>query len=137
MKWHLLAILVPATALAACGSIRHAGPHSASYADGAVVDGIASYYGDEYQGRPTASGERFDQAKRTAAHRTLPFDTIVRVTDPATGRSVVVRVNDRGPFVPGRVIDLSRSAAAELGILRRGIAPVTLEVLSGPRPTRR
>ncbi len=127
MKWRLAALLLPACAVSACGgSAIPSAPHSASYA---VVDGIASYYADEYAGRPTASGELFDPSKMTAAHRTLPFGTVVRVTDPATGRSVVVRINDRGPFRPGRVIDLSRAAAAELGILRRGVAPVRLQVL--------
>ncbi|WP_109808239.1 septal ring lytic transglycosylase RlpA family protein [Sphingosinithalassobacter portus] len=127
MKWRLAVLMLPAFAVSACGgSAISSAPNSASYA---VVDGVASYYADEYAGRPTASGELFDPSKMTAAHRTLPFGTVVRVTDPATGRSVVVRINDRGPFRPGRVIDLSRAAAAQLGILRRGIAPVRLQVL--------
>ena len=99
---------------------------------GPVQTGVASYYADKYQGRRTASGERFDQRKMTAAHRTLPFGTKVRVTDPANGRSVVVRVNDRGPFVKGRVIDLSRAAAERLGIVRAGLADVRIEVLATP-----
>lgn len=92
-------------------------------------DGLASYYADKYQGHKTASGEPFDTARLTAAHRTLPFGTRVRVTNLDNGRSVVVRVNDRGPFVSGRVIDLSPAAAKQLGMLRAGVARVKLEVV--------
>jgi rare lipoprotein A len=88
--------------------------------------GIASFYRYDSQ---TANGEKFDPQKLTAAHRTLPFGTRLRVTDVATGRSVTVRVNDRGPFVPGRVIDLSYSAAEKLGIVGRGVARVKLAVV--------
>ncbi|WP_188054004.1 septal ring lytic transglycosylase RlpA family protein [Sphingosinithalassobacter sp. CS137] len=116
-----------AAALSACSAVP--GPRMGAAPPAALNDGVASYYGDEYAGRPTASGERYDPGAMTAAHRTLPFGTIVRVTDPATGRSVTVRINDRGPFRPGRVIDLSYAAAAELGLIRRGIAPVTLALV--------
>ena len=92
-------------------------------------DGLASYYADKYQGHKTASGERFDTARLTAAHRTLPFGTKVRVTNLDNGRSVVVRVNDRGPFVSGRIIDLSPAAAKQLDMLRAGVVRVKLEVL--------
>jgi rare lipoprotein A len=95
-------------------------------------DGLASYYADKYQGRKTASGETFDTARLTAAHRTLPFGTSVRVTNVANGKSVVVRVNDRGPFVRGRVIDLSRAAADKLGMVRAGLADVKVEVIDRP-----
>lgn len=88
--------------------------------------GLASFYAE---GPRTASGERFDRHKLTAAHRTLPFGTRVRVTNVATGRSVTVRINDRGPFVPGRVVDVSYSAAELLGITGRGVAKVKLEVV--------
>ncbi len=91
--------------------------------------GTASYYGRRFHGRRTASGERFDMNAMTAAHRTLPFGTRVRVTNPRTRQSVVVRINDRGPFVRGRTIDLSRAAATEIGMIRRGHAEVELEVL--------
>ena len=77
----------------------------------------------------TASGEKFNAGELTAAHRTLPFGTRVRVTDVATGRSVTVRVNDRGPFVPGRVVDVSQGAAESLGIVGRGVAKVKLDVV--------
>src|SRR5687767_1435960 len=80
----------------------------------AAVVGIASYYGSAHQGRKTASGERFDMNKLTAAHRTLPFGQKVRVTNLGNQRSVIVRINDRGPFVRGRIIDLSQAAAQEL-----------------------
>jgi len=88
--------------------------------------GVASYYAE---GTQTASGETFDPHALTAAHPNLPFGTRLRVTDVATGRSVIVRVNDRGPFVPGRVVDVSYSAAATLGIIGRGTAKVKLDVV--------
>ena len=100
---------------------KHApfGTHAAS-------EGLASFYVD---GSRTASGERFDPRELTAAHRTLPFGTRLRVTSVATGRSVTVRINDRGPFVPGRVIDVSYSAADRLGIVGRGVAKVKIDVV--------
>lgn len=91
--------------------------------------GIASYYGRRFAGHPTASGEIFDPTKLTAAHRTLPFGSLVRVTNPANGRSVVVRINDRGPFEPGRTIDLSRAAAKKVGLIRPGSGKVDLALL--------
>jgi rare lipoprotein A len=88
--------------------------------------GVASFYTED---QPTASGEKFDTHDLTAAHRTLPFGTRLRVTNVATGRSVTVRVNDRGPYIPGRVVDVSGSAANELGIVESGIAKVKLDVV--------
>jgi rare lipoprotein A len=88
--------------------------------------GLASYY---WQGQRTASGERFNKRELTAAHRTLPFGTRVQVTNLATGRSVTVRVNDRGPFIAGRVIDVSQAAAEELGMVDRGVTKVKLSVV--------
>src|SRR6266436_1013898 len=88
--------------------------------------GLASFY---TEGTQTASGEKFDTHELTAAHRTLPFGTRLRVTNVATGRSVTVRVNDRGPFVPGRDVDVSYSAAETLGMVRRGVAKVKLDVV--------
>ncbi len=93
------------------------------------LEGIASWYGGKFQGRLTANGETFDTNKLTAAHRELPFDTIVRVTNTQNGMTVDVRINDRGPFVDNRVIDLSRAAADAIGITSAGVAPVTLEVV--------
>jgi rare lipoprotein A len=92
-------------------------------------NGVASYYGASFAGRRTASGERFDPRKLTAAHRELPFGTRVRVTNLANGRSVTVRINDRGPFAGGRLVDLSWEAARELDMLGSGVARVRLEVL--------
>jgi len=94
--------------------------------------GIASFYHDRFQGRTTANGERFDQKAYSAAHRTLPFGTEVRVTRVDTGSSVVVTINDRGPFKKGRIVDLSRQAARDLGMVDQGLAKVKVEVLSLP-----
>lgn len=88
--------------------------------------GLASFYSE---GIKTASGEKFDARELTAAHPTLPFGTMLRVTDVKSGRSVTVRVNDRGPYVPGRIVDVSHSAAAELGMIGKGIANVRLDVV--------
>ena len=88
--------------------------------------GVASYYGKRFHGRLTANGERFDMHALTAAHKTLPFGTMVEVTNPRTGKSVTVRINDRGPFTPGRTIDLSRAAAERIGLVRRGHGTVEL-----------
>ena len=92
-------------------------------------DGLASYYADKFQGERTASGELYDSSKYTAAHRDWSFGQEVRVIRKDDGRSVVVRVNDRGPFNKSRVIDLSKAAARDLGMLHEGVLEVTLEVL--------
>jgi peptidoglycan lytic transglycosylase len=112
-------------------SSRHAAARqqAASSAKSETPDasyGLASFYGHESR---TASGEKFDASELTAAHRTLPFGTRVRVTNVATGRSVTVRINDRGPYVPGRVVDVSHSAAESLGIVKQGVAKVKLDVV--------
>ena len=91
--------------------------------------GQASFYADKYDGRRTASGERFDQQALTAAHRTLPFGTKVKVTNVRNGRSVTVRINDRGPFVRGRIIDLSRTAFGRIGNPVFGVIDVTVDPL--------
>lgn len=91
--------------------------------------GVASYYGKRFHGRRTASGEVFDKEKMTAAHRSLPFGTMVKVTREDNGAFVYVRINDRGPFTRNRLIDLSRKAAEELGIIRRGHQHVIVEVV--------
>lgn len=94
--------------------------------------GLASYYGEKFHGKRTASGEIYNMYDMTAAHRTLPFGTYVMVTNLENGRSVVVRINDRGPFAKGRVIDLSYAAAKRLGILHKGVAKVRIDVLARP-----
>lgn len=92
--------------------------------------GIASYYDREFHGKRTASGEIYNMRKCTAAHRTLPFGSIVRVTNLSNGRSVKVRINDRGPFVKGRIIDLSYGAARKLRTIGSGVTKVRIDVLS-------
>jgi rare lipoprotein A len=98
-------------------------------ADAGASSGVASYYGKKFHGRTTANGERYNMNEMTAAHRTLPFGTKVKVTNQRNERSVVVRINDRGPFVGGRVIDLSQAAAGNIGMIRSGVVPVRIEVL--------
>jgi rare lipoprotein A len=111
-------------------SIRIADPVAAEEkAYQAIGQGTASYYGRELAGNRTASGERFDPLGFTAAHRTLPLGTRLRVTNVANGRSVIVRVNDRGPFVGRRVIDVSLGAAREIQMIRSGTAQVRLELV--------
>ena len=118
-------------ALSACAttSTRPPGTGQPAPKQPAEVVGIASYYADSLHGRTTASGERYDKQELTAAHRTLPFGSRVRVTNLSNGKSVVVRINDRGPFAGKRVIDLSYAAAKELQFLGKGTTKVRLEVL--------
>jgi rare lipoprotein A len=92
-------------------------------------EGKASYYADSLAGNPTASGEPYDPSALTAAHRTLEFGTKIKVTYPKTGKSVIVEINDRGPYVDDRIIDLSRAAAEAIGLIDDGVGTVTLEVL--------
>ena len=88
--------------------------------------GKGSYYADKFQGRSTANGEKYNQNKLTAAHRTLPFGTKVKVTNLSNGRSVNVTINDRGPFAPGRIIDVSKKAARKLGMVDTGVASIEI-----------
>jgi len=126
MKHLLLSFfLVLLGGCASQGSSRDAGD-SADYR----AEGRASWYGSRHHGRRTASGERFDQHALTAAHRSLPFGSRVKVTNLANQRNVVVRINDRGPHAHGRIIDLSRAAAERLGMLRSGTARVRVERLA-------
>jgi rare lipoprotein A len=94
--------------------------------------GIASWYGPGFDGNLTANGEVYDMNGISAAHKTLPFGTVVRVVELSTGRSVVVRINDRGPFIEGRIIDLSKGAAEKLGMIDKGITKVGLRILRWP-----
>ena len=120
-----------AAALVGCSMSPLRGPATSPSPPSAVGEhigsGKASYYGSQHHGKLTASGERFNQGALTAAHRTLPFGTNVRVTNTRNGKSVVVRINDRGPFVRGRIIDLSKAAFERIGNTRSGIIRVRLE----------
>ncbi len=126
MVLRVLGVSFLAVLLAACSS----GPISPSDAVGFSEEGGASYYADKYHGRTTASGEPFNQYAMTAAHKRLPFGTKVRVTNLDNGKSVVVRINDRGPFVSGRVIDLSKAAFQRIANTRQGVVEVSVDVLS-------
>ena len=125
--------LLSAISLASCAG-RTAGPRvpgpgeSAELSPGWSETGVASWYGEPFHGRTTASGEIYDMDRMTAAHRWLPFGSIVRVENRDNGRSTRVRINDRGPFVTGRIIDLSRAAARELGMVGSGTASVRIVV---------
>jgi rare lipoprotein A len=99
-----------------------------------VETGIASWYGAPYHNRRGSNGEIYNMHAMTAAHRTLPLGSIVRVTNPANGSSVMVRITDRGPFIAGRVIDLSQAAAKQIGLIQKGTAPVRVEVFKTPAP---
>lgn len=118
----------PTTLLLACAlaGLLTAGNAMAHQASGETQRGIASYYSDSLQGSPTASGEPYEPQALTAAHPTLPLGTTVVVTRPDTGQEVEVLINDRGPFVKGRIIDLSKRAARMLGMINRGTVPVMI-----------
>src|SRR5947207_825752 len=100
-----------------------------SFEEGTRLEGYASWYGDEFQGRPTASGEKYDMNRFTAAHRDAPFGSLVRVTNLENGRTTQVRINDRGPFVRGRILDLSRAAAKAIGMMGTGTARVRIDFI--------
>jgi rare lipoprotein A len=126
-QWRQAAILVPAVfitfSLSACQrKVRPQAPFKYQV-------GKASYYGAEYHNKRTASGEKYNMNALTAAHRTLPFNTMVRVENLKNKKKVKVRINDRGPTVEGRIIDLSRKAARKLGMIQDGVVPVRIEVL--------
>jgi len=127
--WGPCGVVLLGFLLLGCATVQHAGTRGLPQ-----KRGTASYYADKYVGRTTANGEVFDQSVLTAAHRTLPFGTRVRATriDVPSRPSVVVRINDRGPFKDNRIIDLSKSAARQLRMLRDGLAEVELDVLSYP-----
>lgn len=93
------------------------------------MTGKCSWYGPKFNGKKTASGEKFDNTKFTAAHKTLPFGTKLKITDKKSGKNVIVTVNDRGPFVKSRVLDISSSAAQELGVINKGIFTAEIEIL--------
>ena len=121
--------LVVCALTAACASSRATRPHAAPPEPGTRIVGLASWYGQRHQGHATASGETYDVNKLTAAHRTMPFGTRLRVTNVENGRSVVVRVNDRGPWKENRVLDVSLAAARALGMVGDGVTRVEIVVL--------
>jgi rare lipoprotein A len=120
--------IIVAASIAIAGAISGCSAHPAITAIDSQ-QGIASYYSNDFQGRRTADGETFDNSKLTAAHRTYPFGTLVRVTNLATDATVVVRINDRGPVKPERVIDLTQAAAEAIGIVRAGLGRVRIDVV--------
>ena len=122
--WTLLLVLV------ACGA-RHPVPEPAPY----LEVGEASYYARKFHGRPTASGERYDENAMTAAHPHLPFGTLLKVKSLKNRRTVVVRVNDRGPFIKGRIVDVSRAAARRLGMVQDGLMRVEVTLAESPDGT--
>jgi rare lipoprotein A len=128
--WPLLLLLIALCLVPACASTRPVRPQ-AVLPDGFIQEGIASYYGSDHHGRRTASGTVFNEHQLTAAHRTLPFGTQVRVTNLDNGRHIVLVVTDRGPFRKGRVIDVTSRAARDLGFLRAGVARVRVEAIRG------
>ena len=118
---------VPATPIAAPDSLTPQG--TATTRHRGLLKGLASWYGEEFDGQTTASGETFDENALTACHPTLPFGSLVRVVNVRNGRSVIVRITDRGALAKGRIIDLSKAAAEKLAMTRAGLAPVVLDVL--------
>ena len=127
MRWPCLVLILALAGLSACAT-AHPPLRLDSDSRSSEV-GVASYYAHRFHGHRTASGERYDEHAFTAAHRSIPFGARVRVTRLSNGRSVVVRINDRGPFRHHRIIDLSRRAARELGIVGAGSARVRLELV--------
>lgn len=119
-----------------CGRKKIRVPPTPTPVVGATETGIASWYGHPYHGRRAANGEVYDMKKLTAAHRTLPFDTWVRVQNLSNGKRVDVRINDRGPFVRGRIIDLSRAAARRIEMIGPGTVRVRIEIIDRPKNAR-
>ncbi|MFM6927864.1 MAG: septal ring lytic transglycosylase RlpA family protein [Bdellovibrio sp.] len=120
----LTVLLVFTFSLLSCAHTLH---------EGSTLTGRASWYGHDHDGQKTANGETFDMQEMTAAHRTLPMNSKVKVTSLSNGKSVIVRINDRGPFSKGRIIDVSQAAAKELGMIKKGTDKVKIEVLEIPK----
>ena len=128
-RWAAISVLMVLSGCASSGPKTVPMEETVVRKEGWTEKGDASWYGKPYHGRKTASGEVYDMYEMTAAHRSLPFGTIVRVTRRDTGAKVEVRINDRGPFIKGRIIDLSLAAARVIGLDRDGVAPVKLKVV--------
>jgi rare lipoprotein A len=122
-------LIALAILLVACGGPQGKPKPRGGGGGGSVQHGLASWYGGKHHGGPTASGERFNKNALTAAHKTLRMHTKVKVTNKKNGRTVVVRINDRGPYVRGRIIDLSERAAQILGMIDAGVVPVKIELV--------
>ncbi len=133
VSWHMLLVLTALLTASCTHAVPPAGAASSAPLP-RVQHGMASWYGKKFHGRKTANGERYDMFKLTAAHRRAPLGTYALVTNVETGRSVRVRINDRGPFAKGRIIDLSRAAAQRVGMLTAGVARVRVEFLPDTRP---
>jgi len=135
-KTALLGIVILILISAGCGGKKSTRGYSTSdelkNVDGYTQTGLASWYGDKEHGNLAASGERFSKYDYTAAHKSLPFGTVVRVTNLENGLDVVVKINDRGPFIRGRIIDLSYSSAKSIDLVSSGVAKVKVEVISSP-----
>jgi rare lipoprotein A len=129
-KFHIIFTALIFMILAGCTSTSAVGgSKTKDYAKSHALSGQASWYGDKFHGKLTASGETYNKNAYTAAHKTLPFGTIVRVTNTANNKSVDVKINDRGPYVKGRVIDLSHKAFSQIGDVKKGVAPVKIEII--------
>lgn len=133
---HILYLITTVVLLSSCSSaVRFSSEQHPAYGGyddaevATVMYGKASYYADKFDGRQTSSGETFRNNRLTAAHKSLPFGTLVRVTNLKNNKQVVVRINDRGPYIAGRVIDLSKKAAEEIDMIKNGVVEVKLEVL--------
>ncbi len=121
---HLFIVIV-ALIVSSCAFPAYRSPYAAGY----VERGIASWYGEDFHGKPTSSGEIYNMYDLTAAHKLMPLGTVAKITNLDNDRSVVVKINDRGPFIDGRIIDLSYSAATEIGMMEKGLSRVEIKVL--------
>ena len=121
--------------LASCGGSRSVS-NDTKGAKGSIQSGLGSYYADKFNGRSTASGTTYRPSQMTAAHNTLPFGTLIRVTNTRNGRSVDVTVTDRGPHTKGYIVDVSRRAAVQLGIIEAGVVPVQVTVIRAATSSR-
>ena len=132
LKWVSLALALAVAPVLTTDELAHAQRAQAVY----VQQGVASWYGPGFHGKTTASGERFDQHELTAAHKKLPLGTKAIVTNLKNGKTVQVEINDRGPYVGGRILDLSQAAASQLGMKHAGTTPVRLVVMQWVEPAR-